>query len=209
MSESELSEKLESLTLVNKGTGAGGAKTTHNGLSFENKTSIENKLLEKKFNKIIIDKKKKHSYYFENKINDNKIIYLTQSGFRIFMKNEFKIDIYKNPDEAFIIFSNNNIHIKILEKKNQNVEGSVEDKLKTGFFNKREYEKMIKMANNEEYKFNVEYAFCVSKFLQNKFESNQTKYNIIKEIMNEDNIKIFYGEDEKYFDNLFEWINLF
>ena len=42
--------------------------------------------------------------------------------------------------------------------------------------------------------------------LQNKFESKQIKYKIIKEIMDEDDIKIFYGEDEKYFDILFNWI---
>jgi hypothetical protein len=123
------------------------------------------------------------------------------------MKKEFDINIYKNPDEAFIIFNNNDVYIKILEKKNQNVEGSVEDKLKTGGFNKREYEKMISKENKTKYIFSISYAFCVSKFLQNKFESNQIKYNIIKEIMTEDNIKIFYGEDEKYFDTLLEWIN--
>ena len=31
---------------INKGTGAGGAKTNYNGLSFEDKTSIEPKLNE-------------------------------------------------------------------------------------------------------------------------------------------------------------------
>jgi hypothetical protein len=60
---------------------------------------------------------------------------------------------------------------------------------------------------NKDYIFDVSYAFCLSSFLQNKLESNTPKYNIIKEIMTEDNIKIFYGEDDKYFDNLYEWIN--
>ena len=60
---------------------------------------------------------------------------------------------------------------------------------------------------NKEYEFNFSYAFCISKFLQNKFESNHLKYNIFKEIMTEDDIKIFYGDDEAYFDILFEWIH--
>jgi hypothetical protein len=60
---------------------------------------------------------------------------------------------------------------------------------------------------NKDYIFDVSYAFCLSLFLQNKLESNTPKYNIIKEIMIEDDIKIFYGEDDKYFDNLYEWIN--
>jgi hypothetical protein len=95
-----------------------------------------------------------------------------------------------------------------LEKKNQNVEGSVEDKLKTGQFNKKEYEKMLKKTiESKKYKLNIYYAFCVSKFLQNKFESKQIKYINMLEIMKEDDIKIFYGEDKNYLDILYEWIN--
>ena len=190
--------------IINKGSGAGGANTLINGLSFENKTSIENKLLKNNFEKIIMNKKNKYGYYFQNNNMNKKIIYLTQSGFKLYCKKEFNIDIYKQPDEAFIIIYNNIYHIKILEKKNQNVDGSVEDKLKTGQFNKREYEKMFKKIPH---KFNIYYAFCISKFLQDKFQSNQIKYNNMIEIMKEDDIKIFYGEDEKYFDILFEWIN--
>lgn len=194
----------------NKGTGAGGANTNANGLIFENKTSIEKKLLENNFQKVIMNKKNKYGYYFESKKENNKIIYLTQSGFKLYLKKKFDIDVYKQPDEAFIIIYNNEYHIKILEKKNQNVDGSVEDKLKTGQFNRREYEKIIKKVIETQqtpYKCYIHYAFCVSKFLQDKFESNQIKYKNIKEIMMEDDIKIFYGEDEKYFDILFEWIN--
>jgi hypothetical protein len=43
---------------INKGTGAGGSKTTYNGLNFEDKTSIENSLdklkyVKKEINNII------------------------------------------------------------------------------------------------------------------------------------------------------------
>lgn len=82
----------------------------------------------------------------------------------------------------------------------------MEEKLKTGHFHKREYEKILNI--NEKYNFNVTYAFCISKYLQDKFESNQIKYKNIRELMNEDNIKIFYGDDNKYFDILFDWIKL-
>ena len=189
---------------INKGTGAGGTNTNINGLSFEKKTSIENKLIENEFKKNIITNTK-NGYYFEyNDLNINKkIIYLTQGGFKLYFKKEFNIDSYKIPDEAFIIIHNNEYNIKILEKKNQNVEGSVEDKLKTGLFTKKEYEKILKKIP---YKLNIHYAFCVSKFLQDKFQSNQIKYNNMMEIMTEDNIKLFYGDNENYFDTLFEWI---
>jgi len=186
--------------IFNKGTGAGGNQTNINGLSFEIKTSIEKKLLENNFEKIIINKKNKYDYYFEyNK--DYKIIYLTQSGFKTFIKKEFDVDIYKNPDEAFIIYKNDNYYIKILEKKNQNVAGSVEDKLKTGAFNKREYEIMF---NNKQ--FIISYAFCVSNYLKEKFESKEIKYVNMKQILLEDNIKLFYGDDDNYLDVIYDWV---
>ena len=49
----------DSIKIINKGSNAGNtnANANINGLSFENKTSIENKLLEKNFNKTIINKK--------------------------------------------------------------------------------------------------------------------------------------------------------
>ena len=195
---------------MNKGHGAGGKNTNINGNNFENKTSIENKLLENNFIKYIINKKNKYGYYFEFINKNYKYIYLTQSGFRLYLKKFFNINVYKHPDEAFIIFYDNEILIKILEKKNQNVNGSVEDKLKTGKFNKIEYEKMIKnefRLKNLIYNIKISYAFCVNSFLQKKLNSNLIKYNIIKEIMEEDDIKIFYGEDEKYFDVIYNWIN--
>jgi len=191
--------------MANKGTGAGGKNTVINGLLFEKKTSIEDKLLENNFNKIISNKKNKYGYCFECIKQNIKIIYLTQNGFKIYFKKMFNIDVYKQPDEAFIIFNNNNneINIKILEKKNQTVEGSVEDKLKTGNFIRREYIKMLKSIKNIN---KIEYAFCVSKFLQDKFQSNQIKYNNMLEILAEDNIKLFFGEDKNYFDLLFSWL---
>jgi len=190
--------------IKNKGTNAGGSKTTMNGITFEYKTSIEKKLIENDFNKIIIDRKAKYGYYYQYSKENKKIVYLTQSGFKLYFKKEFNIDVYKQPDEAFLIFHDNNIYLKILEKKNQNVDGSVEDKLKTGHFNKREYELML---NIKDIKFILSYAFCISQFLQDKFESNQIKYNNIKKIMLEDNIMIFYGDNVKYQDMIFEWIN--
>jgi hypothetical protein len=190
--------------IINKGTGAGGANTNLNGLTFERKTSIENKLIEKNFIKNTINKSK-NGYYFEYNNSDKKFIYLTQDGFKLYLEKEFNINSYRKPDEAFIIIQNNEYNIKILEKKNQNVNGSVEDKLKTGLFNKKEYERIFKKIPH---KFNIDYAFCVSKFLQDKFESNNIKYNNMIEIMKEDDIKLFYGEKDNYFDLIFEWIDI-
>jgi hypothetical protein len=194
------------IKILNKRTKSGGLNTTINGLIFEYKTSIENKLIEHGFNKNIMNKKSKYGYYYEHINNKNKkIIYMTQSGFKKYFKEKFDISTYKQPDEAFIFISNNIYDVKILEKKNQNSEGSVEDKLKTGTFNRREYEKMLNIK--DEYKFNVAYAFCVNRFLEEKFKSKNVKYKNILEIMKEDGINLFYGDDENYFNDLYEWIN--
>jgi hypothetical protein len=198
--------------IINKGTGAGGANTTYNGLSFEDKTSIENNLDKLKYIKKDIKINKRKGYYYEY-IKDNiNIIYFTKgckNSFKLYFEKEFKITTYRQPDEAYLIKQDDKYILKILEKKNQNVEGSVEDKLKTGAFNRREYELMVNI--HDKYNFTIEYSFCVSKFLQDKFELNQKvnniKYKNIKKIMEEDKIGLLYGDDDNYIDKLCEWIN--
>ena len=206
----ELIEELNNLKIIeendnlikNKGTGAGGKNTNKNGKSFENITDIESKLIENKYEKKKRDKTK-YGYYLYKNIDNNKIIYVSQNGLKIYIKQKFNIELFRNPDEAYIIEKNGKYIIKILEKKAQNVEGSVETKLWSGPALKREYE--IIMGND----FVIEYAFCVSKFLQEKIISNDNKYKILKQILEESKINIFFGEDSNYFDKIYEWINNF
>jgi hypothetical protein len=193
--------------LINKGTGAGGAKTTLNGLSFEEKTSIEPKLTEYKYEKKEIKIKKRKGVYYEYKEDNINIIYFKKNAFKLYFEKMFKIETYRQPDEAYLIKnSDNNYTLKILEKKNQNVEGSVEDKLKTGAFNRREYELMLNQTSDSNNKFNIIYTFCVSKFLQEKLESNNIKYKNMLKIMKEDNIDVIYGDEDDYLDKLCDWI---
>jgi hypothetical protein len=195
---------------MNRGTGAGGANTNHNGLTFESKTSIETKLKDYKYVLKNIKIKKRKSIYYEYKDEDINIIYFKKNGFKLYFEKEFKIITYRQPDEAYLIkISDNNYILKVLEKKNQNVEGSVEEKLKTGAFNRREYELMINSITSglESYKFTVIYCFCVSKFLQDKLESDDIKYINIQKIMKEDNVDLLYGDEADYHDKLSEWIN--
>ena len=194
------------IKIINKGTGAGGSKTNHNGLSFEEKTSIEPKLDEYKYTKKDIKIKNKKGVYYEYKDDNINIIYFKKNSFKLYFEKEFNFQssaIYRQPDEAYLIKINNEYILKILEKKNQNVEGSVEDKLKTGAFNRREYELMV---NNDTHKFKIGYCFCVSKFLQDKLESDNIKYKNIKKIMEEDKIELLYGDNDNYMNKLCEWI---
>ena len=206
----EIIEELNNLKIIeenndlikNKGSGAGGKNTNKNGKSFENITDIETKLIDNKYEKKNIDKTK-YGYYLYKNIDNNKIIYVSQNGLKIYIKQKFDIELFRNPDEAYIIEKNGKYIIKILEKKAQNVEGSVETKLWSGPALKREYE--IIMGNN----FVIEYSFCISKFLQEKIISNDKKYKVLKQILDESNINIFFGEDSNYFDKIYEWINNF
>ena len=59
---------------------------------------------------------------------------------------------------------------------------------------------------HENIKFKIIYYFCVSKFLQDKLESDNIKYKNIKKIMEEDKIELLYGDNDNYMNKLCEWI---
>ena len=118
-------------------------------------------------------------------------------------KNKYNIDMFRCPDEAYIIeYASGRKVIKILEKKEQNVEGSVETKLWSGPSLKREYELILGPE------FEVFYGFCVSEFLKQKLISNEKKYTTLNSIFNENNIAVLFGDDENYFETLDRWLNI-
>jgi hypothetical protein len=215
--------------IINRGTGAGGSNTNHNGLEFEKLTNSEHLLLANGFVKKIMNKNI-NGYYLikeikseakkdaetvdldpksgENTNSDNNnecIIYCKQSGFREYI-NKFidsEINVYYNPDEAFLIKKGDNYHLKIIEKKNQNGEGSVEEKLKLGPFLKEDYEMMLEKIKD---KIKIDYSYCVSEFLKNKINSKTPKYINFNRINEKHNIKIFYGNDVTYLKQVYKWI---
>ena len=189
---------------VNKGVGAGGANTNYYGKKFEEKTNNQTRLLEMGYTKNSFTKKPKktYDYYLSKTIDDKTIIFVLQNGLKMYMKNKYNIELFRCPDEAYIIeYNTGKKVIKILEKKEQNVEGSVETKLWSGPSLKREYELLL---GNE---FEVYYGFCVSDFLKKKLISNEKKYTILNTILTENNIDILFGDDDDYFDTLDNWFN--
>jgi hypothetical protein len=192
------------LTHINKGTGAGGANTNYYGKQFEEKTNNETRLLEKGFvkNSFTKNPKKKSDYYLSKTFEDRTIIFVVQNGLKMYMKNKYNIEMIRCPDEAYIIeYITGKKVIKILEKKEQNVEGSVETKLWSGPSLKREYELVLGSE------FEVFYGFCISAFLKNKLISNEKKYVILNTILHENNIAVLFGDDENYFEMLDAWFN--
>jgi hypothetical protein len=198
----------------NKGTGAGGSNTNANGKTFEEKTNNERRLLELGYIKHTYLSKsttttntKKHDYYLLKTFEDKTIVFVLQNGLKRYMKYKYNItDICRCPDEAYIIeYNNGKKVIKILEKKHQTHEGSVETKLWAGPSLKREYELILGGGG---YEFEVVYGFCVSDFLKYKLLSNEKKYIILNIIFTESNIVVLFGDDEdNYFNTLDIWIN--
>lgn len=183
-------------------TGAGGKNTNYYGKKFEDKTNNQTSLLNDGFIKHCFTNKK-YDYYLLKQHEDKTIVFVLQSGLKTYMKNKYNIDIFRYPDEAYIIeYKTGKKIIKILEKKQQNVEGSVEIKLWSGPSLKREYEIVL---NN----FEVFYGFCVSNFLKEKLTSNKQKYLILNTILNENDISVLFGDDINYFITLKNWINNF
>ena len=187
--------------IVNKGTGAGGAKTNYYGKKFEEKTNNEPRLIEKGYTKIIMSKNKS-GYYLSKKNEELNIIFVSQSGLKEYIKTVYNIELFRCPDEGYIIEKPNcKPKILILEKKNQNGSGSVDTKLLAGPIFREEYEEAL------EYKFDVCYGFCVSKYLQDNIVSNTKKSQIFNNLMKRHNISVLFGDDDNYFETLDEWIN--
>lgn len=187
--------------LANKGTGAGGSNTNKSGKTFEEKTNNESRLLEQGFTKTILKKSAKYGYYLSKTFEDKTVIFTLQSGLKLYMKSTYDIDLFRFPDEAYIIeFKDSRRAIKILEKKAQNVDGSVETKLWSGPCLKREYELVL------DKKFQVYYGFCLSNYFNEKFSLSEKKYKILHTILEEHNIELLFGDDTGYFDSLDEWL---
>lgn len=177
--------------IINKGTGAGGSNTNKVGLCYEKNTDIIYHLIDTGYIHYKIHNTKTGFYY---KYND--IVYTTQSNFKQYMKCKFDLKMIRHPDEAYII---NNNTVKILEKKAQTTKGSVETKLWASIALKREYE--IILPN-----FKIEYALSLSPYFKTCFET-EYKYKILKDILDENSIKVFFGNDDTYKTDILDWVN--
>jgi len=197
--------KNDTKIIINKGTGAGGSNTNYYGKKFEEKTNNELRLFNDGFIKHNSTKSKSikgYNYYLSKVFEDKTIVFVLQNGLKTYMKNKYDIDLFRCPDEAYIIeYNTGRKVIKILEKKEQNVEGSVETKLWSGPSLKREYELVLGDS------FEVYYGFCVSDFLKKKIISTENKYTILNKIFNENNIAVLFGDDENYFELFDKWFN--
>ena len=192
---------------INKRSNAGGSNTSKNGNIFEADTDNQIRLIEfgyikKSFTKNIKNTKKTYDYYLLKFFNDKTIVFAKQSGFKIYMKKKYNIELFRFPDEAYIIEYNDGRRIiKILEKKSQNKAGSTETKLWASSSLRREYEIVLGCD------YDIHYALCINTYLQKLLESSNMKYKILKEILYENDIDILFGNEKNYFIKLDAWLN--
>ena len=126
--------------MIKNGKGGGNTKT---GLVFEGKTDLSTFLSEQKGYEVIGDK-----VFYEKELVAR--IFKKHDFYKIFLK-ELEIDWTKIiskqllPDDSIFVIIKNTLYI--IECKFQQVAGSVDEKLQTCDFKKKQYQKLLSKAN--------------------------------------------------------------
>ena len=196
--ESDVESDEVSQSTKNRGTGAGGHRTNLFGKKFEKITDNEDYLLRIGFKKKYLTSTKT-GYYLVGVIDDRKVVFTKQQGFKYYMKEFFDIQCIRCPDETYVIETDTGYIVKILEKKEQRVAGSVDTKLWAGPLLKMEYEDIL--GEN----FKVSYAFTLSQYFVDKFKYEQ-KFILLRKNLKKFNIPIFFKHDAEYFEQIMEWV---
>ncbi|MCL2061408.1 MAG: hypothetical protein FWH03_02140 [Firmicutes bacterium] len=141
--------------MIAKGKGGGNTRT---GLVFEGKTDLATFLNSKTGYKV-----EKDEVFFENEIVAR--VFKKHSFYSVFLK-ELKVE-WQNylskrlfPDDCIFVLMNNTLFV--IECKFQQVEGSVDEKLQTCDFKKKQYQKLLSQAN-----IDVEYIYLLSDWFRN------------------------------------------
>lgn len=157
----------------------GGSNTNANGLNFEQETDLKDALL-----KIPGYDIQGNSIYFNNSFIG--VIASKHDLYRVLLEPNginYKEIISKKllPDEAIYLESLKTVFI--IEKNFQNVAGSVDEKLQTCGFKKRQYTKLFSLLNIE-----VEYLYIFNDWF------SQPQYNDVLEYIKESNCNYFFNE---------------
>lgn len=139
-----------------KQNGFGGANTL-TGLAFEGKVDLATFLNNQKDYSVI-----KHEVFYKNKLVAH--IYKKYAFYKDFLEPQgihWEKIISKRllPDDSIFVIINNTIFI--IECKYQQVGGSVDEKLQTCDFKKKQYQKLLAKLNVE-----VEYVYLLSNWFQ-------------------------------------------
>lgn len=140
--------------MIKSGKGGGNTRT---GLVFEGKTDLSTFLNNQPHYSVI-----KHDVFFD----DNKVaeVYKKHSFYKVFLARlniDWKQYISKQllPDDSIFVLLNNKLFI--IECKHQEVAGSVDEKLQTCDFKKKQYKKLMSAAN-----IDVEYIYLLDNWFR-------------------------------------------
>ena len=180
--QSTENESNKDQTPKNRGTGAGGANTNRNGLAWEVKINPKNSDLFTIEDDII-----------KNKSSELTRVFKSQNKFVKYMKDKYglKGDKSYNPDFAFIDEVNKKMYI--LEAKNQNKPGSVDEKITTGDFKKYAYKEIYP-------NYTLKYGYVLNYWFKNP------RYNLVHAYNKINNVETLWGEDADYFEKLDKWL---
>lgn len=180
------------IVIINKGTGAGGANTNKNGLSYEEKTNLETLYSE------CTENKKNKSKIIKFIGYENELINANKSMLHKYMENLGEKDTSlqsaagcKEPDEAYIDLARK--YIFVIEKKFQQTPGSVDEKIQTAAFKKYHYSNLFP-------NFKIHYIYCLSDWFK------RDEYKSVLEYLSNINIPIFWGNDEEYKKNIINFM---
>ena len=183
-----LMEQNNSTTLINKGTGAGGANTNKNGLSYEDLTDLNTHI------KVIKTNKNSTTIQFINYDTELEKPKRKTGLFKVLSENLDKSvekgHGCKQPDECYINMKKKNIYI--IEKKFQQTNGSVIEKLQTPEFKIWNYKKMFQ-------DFTIVYIYCLSDYFKQNAKAEL-------EYLKEKKINVFWGNSETYKNDIIHFM---
>jgi hypothetical protein len=183
-------------TSKNKGKGSGGKNTNKLGKTYEKKVDCSSYLINNGFEII----NKDNIIYLYKKLNNLKILFFQQRELKKYLIKYYNKKIFRIPDQSILILSKSEKpKLIIIEIKNQNVAGSVDDKLWAGIAIKKNYQYWLEI-------FDVDYVFILSTFLYNLVMGNVKKYNGLFKLLSDSNIKILNGDDINYTNNMYNLI---
>lgn len=161
-------------------THGGGARTNVNGLRFEQETSLKEALLDAGYTvterNVVKDQHgnclaliaPKYSFY-------SRLLEPEGIQWQQYISKQLL------PDEALLNFANNTVYI--IEKKFQNRSGSVDEKLQTCDFKKKQYQKLLRDTD-----YQVEYLYVCNDWF------NQQCYSDVHEYIYASGCHIFFNE---------------
>ena len=166
--------KYHLMSIINKGTGAGGSKTNENGLPYEEMTDLKTEYIKNTDGTVCFDGSSKK--------------FQSLSKGQLFRQIPPKPDIQhahgcKQPDECYVIENPRKIMF-ILEKKFQQCGGSVCEKIQTASFKKWQYQRLY-----PDYK--IVYIYCLSDWFR---QHCQAELRYLREIK----VPVFFGNDPDY-----------